>query len=100
MLLQKETPDSPPVTYQYLNVMEYGVKERVKEYMEKFDVCPCGRCAADVTALALIHLPPKYIVVESAFVFPLLNFYSSRFSQQIVVELTKACTVVKENPHH
>jgi hypothetical protein len=95
-----EIQNSKPLDYQYLNIMEYVVKSRVKEYMEKFDVCSCGRCIADATALSLTHLPPKYIVVEAPSASPLLNYYSNRLSQQIIVELTKACAVVKENPHH
>lgn len=95
-----ESPDSKPLDYKYLNVMEYVVKSKAKEYMEKFGVCLCDHCIADVTALALTNLPPKYIVVEPPSASPLLNFYSNRFSQQIIVELTKACSVVKENPHH
>lgn len=107
--VQKEQSGQPPVSessvtdtpsYKYLNVMEYVVKSRVEEYMEKFDVCSCGRCTADVTALTLTHLPPKYIVVEPPSASPLLNYYSNRLAQQIIVELTKACSIVKENPHH
>ncbi len=86
--------------YQYLNIMEHVVNIKVEEYMQKFDVCTCGRCIADVKALALTHLPAKYIVVEPPAVSPLLNFYSNKFSQQVIVELTKACSIVKENPHH
>lgn len=100
----RETESEPPVpimpSFQYLNVMEHIVKNRAEEYMEKFNVCNCGHCAADVTALALSHLPPKYIVVEPPSASPLLNYYSNRFSQQVIVELTKACSIVKENPHH
>lgn len=95
-----EVEESKTFAYEYLNVMEYVVKNKVVEHMEKFDLCPCDRCMADVTALSLTHLPPKYIVVESPSVSPLLNFYSNRFSQQILVELTKACSIVKQNPHH
>ncbi|SET93519.1 late competence development ComFB family protein [Lacrimispora sphenoides] len=102
--LEQETePDVPEISipsFQYLNVMEHIVKNAVSEYMNKFDVCNCDRCTADVTALALSHLPPKYIVAENSTASPLLNFYSTRFSQQVVVELTKACSAVKENPHH
>jgi len=90
--------DSP--TYQYLNVMEHVVKIKAEEYMNKFGVCSCGHCIADVTALTLTHLPPKYMVVSPPAAPPLLNFYSNRFSQQVIVELTKACSIVKENPHH
>lgn len=95
----QEKPHPQP-TYQYLNVMEEVVNSKVEEYMQKFDVCTCKHCVADVKALALTHLPSKYIVVEPPAVSPLLNFYSSRFSQQVIVELTKACSIVKENPHH
>ena len=97
---EEPQPLQPQPTYQYLNIMEHVVNSKVEEYMQKFDVCTCGRCVADVKALALTHLPAKYIVVEPPVVSPLLNFYSSRFSQQIIVELTKACSIVKENPHH
>lgn len=104
--LQSDSPQiepQPPLSlpdYQYLNIMEHVVNSKVEEYMQKFDVCTCGRCVADVKALALTHLPAKYIVVEPPAVSPLLNFYSNRYSQQIIVELTKACSIVKENPHH
>ncbi|MEY8356455.1 late competence development ComFB family protein [Lachnospiraceae bacterium 54-53] len=97
---EPEIPVPQAPTYRYLNIMEHVVKSKVEEYMQKFDVCTCGRCIADVTALALTHLPPKYIVVEAPSASPLLNFYTNRFSQQVIVELTKACSTVKENPHH
>lgn len=108
MPAEPEEEESPPLpetetkkpSYQYLNVMEHVVKNMVEDYMEKFDVCACGHCVADVTALTLTHLPPKYIVVEPPTASPLLNFYSTRFSLQVIVELTKACSIVKENPHH
>ncbi len=96
--LKVEGPQIP--TYQYLNVMEHVVKNLVDSYVSKFDTCSCGRCIADITALTLTKLPPKYIVVESNSASPLLNFYINRFSQQVIVELTKACSIVKQNPHH
>lgn len=98
---EEKVPEKPPLpSFQYLNVMEYIVKNAAPQYMKDFEVCLCDHCTADVTALSLSHLPPKYIVVDRDSVSPLLNFYSSRFTQQVVVELTKACSVVKENPHH
>ncbi|WP_394523112.1 late competence development ComFB family protein [Lacrimispora sp. JR3] len=91
----------PPIpTYQYVNVMEYIVKSLVDTYVSKFDTCSCGRCVADITALTLTKLAPKYIVVESNSASPLLNFYTNRYSQQVIVEITKSCFVVKQNPHH
>ena len=92
--------DEDGADYVFLNVMGKLVKERVGEYMEEFGNCTCSRCIADTTALALIHLPPKYVVVSKNAETPLLNFYRQHYAAQITVEITKACTKVQQHPHH
>lgn len=89
-----------PPNFKYLNVMEHVVENVAKDYMERLGGCICERCIADVIALTLTKLPPKYVVVEPPAASPLLNFYSSRFAPQVIVEVTKSCFIVKENPHH
>lgn len=91
-------PEMP--TFKYLNVMEHVVQSKVHEYAVKFGICCCGHCIADITALTLTNLPPKYVVVKPPTASPLLNFYMNRYSQQVIVEITKACFTVKQNPHH
>lgn len=86
--------------YVFLNVMETLVREKVDTYMNQFGTCKCSRCKADITALALTSLPSKYVVVSRNAATPLMNFYSQRFAGAITVEITKACTKVKEHPHH
>lgn len=86
--------------YVFLNVMETLVRERIDMYMKQFATCTCSRCKADITALALTSLPAKYVVVSKNAATPLMNFYSQRYSGAITVEITKACTKVKEHPHH
>lgn len=86
--------------YVFLNVMETLVRERVDAYMDQFVTCHCSRCKADIIALALTSLPSKYVVVSRNAATPLMNFYSQRYSGAITVEITKACTRVKEHPHH
>jgi competence protein ComFB len=96
-----ESPDTPALpNFKYLNVMEHVVENIAKDYMERLGGCICPRCIADVIALTLTKLPPKYVVVEPPAASPLLNFYSSRFAPQVIVEVTKSCFTVKENPHH
>ena len=100
----------PPVTdipvtpkasnFKYLNVMEHVVENIARDYVGRLGGCTCEHCIADVTALTLNKLTPKYVVVEPPAASPLLNFYSSRFAPQVIVELTKSCFIVKENPHH
>lgn len=92
---QEEIPE-----YTFVNVMEHVVSKKAKVHMDKFGNCMCPRCIADVKAYALTHLPSKYVVIQPSGVFPLLNFYADKYSGQVLVELTKACIVVKENPHH
>jgi hypothetical protein len=101
-VVKEETslPESEKPTFKYLNVMEYVVQNKVHEYAVKLDACCCEHCIADITALTLTNLPPKYVVVAPPSASPLLNFYVNRYSQQVFVELTKACFTVKQNPHH
>nr|WP_288825993.1 late competence development ComFB family protein [uncultured Clostridium sp.] len=100
-LLDTDNPSSPATpNFKYLNVMEHVVENIAKNYMERLGGCTCDRCIADVIALTLTKLPPKYVVVEPPAASPLLNFYSSRFAPHVIVEVTKSCFTVKENPHH
>lgn len=86
--------------YTFLNVMEKLVREKVITYMKQFGNCTCSRCVADTVALSLIHLPPKYVVVNKNAVAPLMNFYTKHYAGQITVEITKACIRVNQCPHH
>ncbi|WP_349669505.1 late competence development ComFB family protein [Lacrimispora sp.] len=96
-----DTPATPKAsTFKYLNVMEHVVENIARDYIGRLGGCTCEHCIADVTALTLNKLTPKYVVVEPPAASPLLNFYSSRFAPQVIVELTKSCFIVKQNPHH
>lgn len=86
--------------FEFVNVMERLVAEKVVNYMKQFGVCTCSHCKADVMALALTKLPSKYVVVNKATVSPLINFYANKYAGQITVEITKACIRVNETPHH
>lgn len=87
-------------SFAFVNVMERLVQEKALYYMKQFGICVCPRCIADVTALALNKLPPKYVVVNQDAVSPLINFYTNKYAGQITVEITKACIRVGENPYH
>jgi len=95
-----DTSDTTDLGFSYVNVLEEVVRLRVDEFLDMFDVCKCPRCKADVIALALNNLPSKYIVVEKAHVSPLLNFFSNQYSGAVTAQLSRACTVVKDNPNH
>ena len=80
--------------------MEKLVVEKMDDYVRMFSDCKCPRCQADIKALSLTHLRPKYIVVDKSAASPLINFYSRKLSGDVVVQLTKACLQVNSEPHH
>lgn len=92
---EEEEPD-----YAVVNVMEHLVRNQAIGYIRQFGHCDCARCIEDTVALALTHLPAKYVVVNKNAVSPLLNFYEKKFAGQLIVEITKASMVVNETPHH
>ncbi len=84
----------------YLNIMQTLVESMAPRYIKMFDVCPCSRCNADVKALTLTNLTPKYAVFHKNERVPMLTVYENRYGSLISAQLTKACSIVKTNPHH
>lgn len=98
---QPATPEpEPEPEFAAVNVMERIVHDKIIYFMRQFDVCTCDRCKADVVALTLNGLMPKYIVTMPAAVDPLISYYTNRLISDVTVEATKACMTVKENPRH
>ena len=108
------TPPEPPRTFShgpaptpqsgsdllYVNIMQTMVESMAPRYIKMFGVCKCARCAADVKALTLTNLRPRYAVFHRRERIPMLTVYENRYGSTIAAELTKACGIVKMNPHH
>ena len=84
----------------YINICELLVQDLADEYMEKFSDCRCSRCRADVMALALTKLPPKYIVTDSDDILILINYYKKKLMIEGMTALTTACFAVNGSPRH
>lgn len=97
---EPKEPEEHEDEFHFVNVGEMLIKDKVMEYMERFDVCTCSRCVADTMAIALSNLTPKYVVSDDSDVVPFLSYYESKFTNQIMTELTKACLAVDANPRH
>lgn len=67
---------------------------------EHSEVCSCAKCKADILALALNSLPPKYIVSQKGRVYTKLAELQLQFRTDVVTELAKALDVVKNRPQH
>ena len=80
--------------------MQVLVEEKAPRYIQKFGLCTCKKCAADVKALTLTNLIPKYVVLSKMDRIPMLTVYEGRFSSTIFAQLTRACKIVMDHPHH
>lgn len=97
-----QAPDPVPEEQHmgYINVMQVLVQEKATKYMQMFGLCTCKRCVQDVEALALNHLPPKYVVMAEHEMIPKLTFYEGKYSSDITAQLLQACKKVMATPHH
>lgn len=87
--------------FHFINVMEELIMQHdLDTILRQYNVCTCNRCKADVCALTLTGLPAKYVVASDNSLSPILNYYKNRYKISILAELSKACTVVREHPHH
>lgn len=84
---------------EYINVMQALVDEKTPKYIQLLGVCPCSRCLADVKALALCHLEPKYIVIRKSQKFP-YSVYENYYNAAVTSQIISACRVVMGNPRH
>lgn len=85
----------------FKNYMEEVVEstlEQILSYRE--DVCTCDRCRLDIKALALNHLPPKYVVTDKGYVYTKVNELESQFKADVTVAVTNALKTVRKNPRH
>mgnify|MGYP000895869666 CR=1 FL=1 len=89
------------LSYRVVNVMEEILTpELILDALKSNDTCTCSRCQADVKALMLTRLPPKYIVADNTTVPMLLTFYRNKFRVAVLSQSMRACMEVKEHPRH
>lgn len=87
--------------YRFVNIMEHlMLRQDISSYLDQYNVCKCPRCMADVCALALTGLPPKYVVTNKDSLSPLISYYENRNKITMLTALIKACNKVRENPRH
>jgi len=82
------------------NIMEEIVDLRLDKAIEEAGVCGCNRCRADMLALALNHLPPKYVVSTAGDIYSRLSTYTNQMQAELTVAITEAIKTVGKNPSH
>lgn len=98
---QEEQKQEDRPSYRVVNIMEEILtQELILDALKSNDTCTCSRCQADVKALMLTRLPPKYIVADNTAVPMLLTYYHNKFRVAVLSQSIRACMDVKERPRH
>ena len=98
---QKEHKQEDRPSSRVVNIMEEILTpELILDALKSNDTCTCSRCQADVKALMLTRLPPKYIVADNTAVPMLLTYYHNKFRVAVLSQSIRACMDVKEHPRH
>lgn len=87
-------------SYICINVVEEITAAMLTDVMDRFGLCKCEKCKADVMAIALNDLTPKYVGTYRGQLFVKLAGYEKQYSTDVLSALTKACIHVKSNPRH
>ncbi len=82
-----------------INLAEKIILARVREALEADGICTCQQCQLDTAALALNHLPTKYVSSFSSSV-ALGDIYYHQHFAQILRAMMLATEKVKETPRH
>ena len=67
---------------------------------QKPDMCRCARCQADVVALALNHLKPRYAVSPMGYAITRAEIMEQAFLVNVLVAIAQGVEQVYRNPHH
>ena len=82
------------------NLMEELVDSRLDEYMRSASACQCEQCRADIMALTLNNLQPKYIVSVSGEVYSRYGALNAQFQADVITTILSAIAVINKKPRH
>lgn len=82
------------------NYMEEVVFNMMEAVLKQVKHCPCKKCMADIAALALNDLPPRYIVSEDKEVYLKVKQLEQQFEVDATTAIIKAAVIVNKNPRH
>ena len=82
------------------NVMEDIVDSRLDSLMKSMGSCNCSVCRADIRAMALNNLPPRYVVSLSGEIFVNVNSVKMQSQTDIISAISSAIIKVNQFPRH
>jgi len=85
---------------EFKNYMETCVDHLMDSTLANLKCCKCEACKADIKAIALNDLPPKYVVTRKGQLYTKLISLQLQFEIDIVAAISKAAKIVGSRPRH
>ena len=83
------------------NTMEEFVQQNIDAVLRMYpDCCSCEKCKEDIMALALNHLPPKYVSTHKGDLFARIATMDPVDKAFIIQGIAKAIQIVHKMPRH
>lgn len=70
----------------------YSQKGRLK--------CGCNQCMDDIMAIALNHLPSRYVSTDEGNVYVKAQYFNTQLQSDVLRELAMAAQLVADKPRH
>ncbi|HCF51547.1 MAG TPA: competence protein ComFB [Syntrophomonas sp.] len=84
-----------------VNVVEQAVWDLMRRVLEeKHGICTCPKCQADIAALALNNLKPRYVTSAKGEALARADSLDQTTYIAVLVALAKAIEQVAPNPRH
>ncbi|WP_424769223.1 late competence development ComFB family protein [Paenibacillus sp. sgz302251] len=84
-----------------MNAMEPIVINLFEQYFKPISLnCDCDKCRLDIILLTLNHLQPRYTSSQSGEALVKAIFMEPQLQSDVLKEITKAVSVIAENPLH
>jgi competence protein ComFB len=88
------------LTIRVYNVMEDIVNRVISEYhLQRPGFYHCEQCLADIKAITLNRLKPRYVVSEKGELFSKVGTLTGQYMSDIYKELSVAIQLVERDPH-
>ena len=84
----------------YENMMEAMVEEELVLRGDSLGCCLCEQCRSDIAALALNHLPPRYVATRAVGAISKADSLRIQHLTDVRTALVQAAQLVSESPRH
>lgn len=84
-----------------INIVEKLVRDCLEEVLElRPGMCRCDKCVADIMAVALNNLQPRYVVSDKGETLAKAAFLDKDLKMALLIAVAEAAERISSNPRH